>query len=566
MAQLSNKAHLEALSENERYVLEALSIFNRTVPISAILYLLNPYIPTLEDTIIQEILVDLDEYYGIEIDTVTSQITVQNTGFLDYVYGQLPNENAETGYDRQTLERRAADFYSQLYRPRDIADIEPQIFEFEHRVKASDYDKATKILSDVGQDYLLTWGNIDRLLEMCQQLENNVSDQRLKGDISFVIGLAKNVLGNYADAEQYLKASIQVAKEIQDRAAEGKRLGILGNVYANLGQTQQAIQHFEQELTIAQEIGNQRIEARALGNLGISYGKLGNYSQAIETYQQALDIIEQLDDKFMQGVYADNMGEAFAHLGNYQQSMELHQQALNLAREINNRRGEAFRLANLGSVNYALGNYDQAIRHFEQGLDITREIGLRVIEDDMLAGIGKCQLALGLDDEAIKTLEQAVVIANEIERSEDQQLQGTVLAEAYLHLNRLEEALTAITNAYKTDDVYYHNHHTIVVRGVIYTRLERSEQARLAFFEALDLANELLQKTPEYYSAKYTRGLALAGLAMFASNSAQIGYLERSEEAYRAALENCNEAGVIADAKRLLNDLSSLVTLHKIFL
>jgi hypothetical protein len=84
------------------------------------------------------------------------------------------------------------------------------------------------------------------------------------------------------------------------------------------------------------------------------------------------------------------------------------------------------------------------------------------------------------------------------------------------------------------------------------------DDAQAAFEKARRLATELLQRTPRYFRASYTYGLALLGLALLESGQAQNELLVQAQDAYEAARAICGDKGVLGDALRLLDVLRPL--------
>ncbi|MCS6870675.1 MAG: hypothetical protein NZ571_04375, partial [Anaerolineae bacterium] len=70
-----------------------------------------------------------------------------------------------------------------------------------------------------------------------------------------------------------------------------------------------------------------------------------------------------------------------------------------------------------------------------------------------------------------------------------------------------------------------------------------------AFQAAISHAEGILAVTPEYRTARYALALAQAGLALYG------GELAAAEAAYRTARQNCDAAGVLAEARRRLEAL-----------
>jgi tetratricopeptide (TPR) repeat protein len=96
-------------------------------------------------------------------------------------------------------------------------------------------------------------------------------------------------------------------------------------------------------------------------------------------------------------------------------------------------------------------------------------------------------------------------------------------------------------------------HHEYALYGLIQVTLEKMQEAHNAFNIALDHAAELLENTPNLYSPKYSRGLALMGLALVTND---MTYIEDSKLAYLEARQNCDAKGIVSREMKKLNLLT----------
>ena len=169
------------LDRDARQVIEALAVFRRPAPVLAVDYLLEPFAPGLD---VPGIIRCLTRTNIVSVDRTTKTVTLHPID-QDYAYSQLPEDGAdEPAYTRQALERRAADYYVQLRTPsetwKSIDDLEPQLAEFEHRVRAGDYDGACRVLEPIDFDYLYLWGHYARLVEMREKLVGHLTELSLQ--------------------------------------------------------------------------------------------------------------------------------------------------------------------------------------------------------------------------------------------------------------------------------------------------------------------------------------------------------------------------------------------------
>jgi len=168
------------LREDERRVMEALAIFDRPVDETAIVYLLHPWFPGLD---VRACLYRLVSGYFVSVSRITGEYSLHPLD-RDHVYRQLPEDEKAYAYNRRNLELRAADFYASIRKPesewKTIDDLAPQLVEFEHRVRAGDYDGACWVLEPIDFDCLRLWGYYARLVELREKLLGRLTDPGLR--------------------------------------------------------------------------------------------------------------------------------------------------------------------------------------------------------------------------------------------------------------------------------------------------------------------------------------------------------------------------------------------------
>jgi len=193
---------------------------------------------------------------------------------------------------------------------------------------------------------------------------------------------------------------------------------------------------------------------------------------------------------------------------------------LTIAQETGYRYGEGFRLLNLAGVEIELRNYKKAI-----GLSL-----------------------------------QSVKIGNEILSPDLQNNSCANLALAHLLSDNLTSAQKAIDVANKID-VPENNHNATALHGIIALRQGERETAQEAFTKSIAQADEILAKTPDYYSALDAKGLACCGLAL-CEVGVDGGPLRETEDGVKAAMETFRKArkiaphaGVVKSVLRLFDEL-----------
>ncbi len=501
------------LNDNARRVIEALAVFRRPVPPLALDYLLEPFVPGLD---VPDIIRRLARTNIISIDRVNKTVILHPID-RDYAYSQLPDkENSQSGISHQSLERRAADWYVQLRTPEEawktIDDLQPQLAEFEHRIRAEDYDHASQVLESIDYDYLFLWGYYTSL-----------------------ISLRERLLGQLAGSAQMIN------------------LNNLGLIYGIVGQGKRAVRHYEESLVIAREIGDREWEGSILGNLGYTYHVLGHVEQAIRLYQESLTIARETGDRQGESIWLGNLGDVYRTLGQIEKAVNLHEQALGIARDINDRRWEGDSLGLLGRTYQDLGYIDQAIEFYLQALKIAREISDHWHESTWLGNLGKIYSDIGYKEQAIKFLEEALVISQKIGNHRDESYQLLWLSKIQLAIEepiRAEEYCQEVISLNMPENNYI----AALIIGIALLHQQSPVDTNKHFTDTTIRCQDVIQKTTRLVEARYTLASALVGQIVTKPNWTQlekrVELLTPALTEYQRALEICGAPGVVQGALR----------------
>ena len=188
------------------------------------------------------------------------------------------DQTAQLPFTRQALHERAAGFFRELRAPREqwrsLTDLEPQLNEIHHRLRAGQYDEASRVLNVIDFDYLQLWGHAHTVIALREQLLDKLTDNDLARTNAGNLGHVYLDTGRVREAITRYEQALQLARDDYSKHGEGVWLGSLGFAYAALGETRQAIEQYEQALTISREIGDRQGEGVVLSNLGNAYRKL----------------------------------------------------------------------------------------------------------------------------------------------------------------------------------------------------------------------------------------------------------------------------------------------------
>ena len=536
------------LGDDERRIMEALAVFDRPIDETAIAYLLHPWFPGMD---VRAGLRRLVNSYFVSASRATGEYSLHPLD-RDYAYRQLPEDEGPNAYNRRNLELRTADFYASIRKPesewKTIDDLAPQLAEFEHRVRAGDYDGACRVLEPIDYDYLFKWSHYTRLAELREKLLGHLADDGLWASNLGSLGRTCRILGQFERATKFFEEALTITREIGNRTREGQYHGHLGRVYRDLGQVERAVRLYEEALIIAREAGDRRSEGNWLNSMGNAYHGLGQFERAIEFFEEALAIAREIGDRWGEGYRLGNLGSVYRDLGQVEWAIKLYEEALIIAQEIGDRRNESFCLGRLGIAYRDLGQIERAIKLYEEALAITREIGDRGSESFLLGNLGLTyRVFLGQAEQAAKFYEEALAICREIGDRQGEIYRLLGLGRALLATGKLSEAQRRCVEAMALD-VSGSNYRAALVLAIVLLH-QHDPAAGETFADAVSRCRAMLDKTLGLYAPRYTLAAALVGQVVcdphWAQEGKRAGLLAPAMEEYRRALENCAAPGVV---------------------
>ena len=306
-----NKVYNERISEDERKLLQYVSIFRQPVPARAIAKIAND--PVWTESRVEKIAWEL---------CIKSLLQKKGENYWEET---LISKYAGTRLSEKTRHHKLAYKYYLSFplpaRPAKKEDFQFLIEAHHYTCMAKEFDQAFKIISGNNlEEQLDNWGNYTVLIDLYSEMlpENYGSDILVK-----------------------------------DVEAHGLILGNLGTAYRKLGELRKAIEYYEQALEIIPESENRSVEGILLGNLGLSCRKLGELRRAIEYYEQALKIAKESRSRNEEGTLLGNLGTAYYNLGKPGKATDYYEQSLSLGKEIEDQNIISFCKRSLEALKYS---------------------------------------------------------------------------------------------------------------------------------------------------------------------------------------------------------------------
>jgi len=571
----------EVLDDDQRMVMQALAIFARPVGEVAIRFLLDPYVE-VTGIDIPFTLDKLQRGRYITRNYITGDISIHPLD-KDYNYNLIKEGESDVGmlsagerfllqlnilppvaeepdtdlFTRLTLEKRAADYYAQLRgQPSDwhtIHDLQSYFSEYEHRLRANDYETSFTMLITI-YNLLKLSGFSRKIVEMITSLIDYLSDTYLMTCYN-MLGMAYDDLGKYQDALNCHQTALPLARDEENRPAEAAHLSGIGLQYSNLGEYEKALEHYDQALEISREEGRRKQERGILNNMAVVYNSIGRKLEGLSYYEQSLEIARDIDDQQGIAVTLANIGDSYGSLGDVDKTIECYQESIEMYNEIGDKLGRGVTIGKMGNAAIMLGSYDDALKLLNVAVGIAQAVGNRMWDVLHQADIAAVYAHQGNIDKGIDVLEQLVPQAKEIGSPILINYTHSLMAGVLLYAGEFHQAAEASRMA-----IQYVNpanqHYEYALYGLILVRLNHFDAAQDAFNSALDHAAELLENTPNLYSPKYSRGLALMGLALITKD---MTYAEDAKDAYIEARENCDAKGIVSREMKKLKLLTGSI-------
>jgi len=266
-----------------------------------------------------------------------------------------------------------------------------------------------------------------------------------------------------------------------------------------------AIDRYKKALDIALISPRKTSEGRSLSNLGIAYEELVRFDKTLDLYRKACEIADICNDEMGKAARIKRLGSVLQKMGDTASAIENYAKAHTLACERDFRETETQTPGDLVFAYFLSGNSERAFFQFESALGNAYDFGDPVITAAILCDLGFMHHYMQHLDEAFACYEKGLSFQTPV---------SSFLCAAYL--------------------------------GVLSLEKRDSQKASKYLSEADTLCHIILDKTPDFLTARYS--LAFCSLATCTNaNQARTAYWE--------ALQLSSARGV---AQRALMDLSLL--------
>ncbi|MDX3850272.1 trypsin-like peptidase domain-containing protein [Streptomyces sp. AK02-01A] len=327
----------------------------------------------------------------------------------DLAYGEMPWHGT---LGRQSVERRVADWYAHIASPRTawrtLDDLRPQRREFEHRLRAEDFDEAAIVLGSISE-WMVWQGSALAVISMHLAVDGRLSDERARLAHVGGYGHARLSAGPMAQAVGLFTEAAALARRLDDRRGLQHAIFGLGDAHRQLGDLGAAVGPLAQAGDLAHEIGDAEREIHAILSLSLAHSSLGDGTAALADADRLSALARAHGDLLAEARSWNARSTALLVLGRWEETIEAGVRAVRAYRDAGVREATNYALNAQGVSLIALGRLTEALAALEAGLQESTEMENPRAEGVCLHNMAWAYWTDGRYERAAETAERATV-------------------------------------------------------------------------------------------------------------------------------------------------------------
>ncbi|MFJ9173884.1 trypsin-like peptidase domain-containing protein [Streptomyces sp. NPDC102360] len=344
------------LAPPERAVLGVLAALRTPVPPDTVVQIMVGLDPDLPAT---DALTALVRVHLVSADRASRTLALHPMD-ADLAYTQMPQQGP---FGRQAVERRIASWYAQQARPhgtwRTLEDIEPQRRQFDHLVRAGDYDAAALLLGEISE-WLVWHGSVLAALSMHLAVDEHIADERSRLAHLVAYGHARLSAGPMEQAVDLFTRAVDLAERLGDQRAVQKALFGLGDAHRQLGRTDATVIPLTRAAELAHELGDSERQVHALLSLSLAHSYLRDGESALKVADRLAELARQGGDLLTIARAGNARTIALLALGRWQETADAGAETARAYRAVGSQEAIAYALNARGLALLALGEPAQA--------------------------------------------------------------------------------------------------------------------------------------------------------------------------------------------------------------
>ena len=361
-------------SDDDRRVMEVLSVYNRPVPAAAVRHIL-PALP------VEAI---LNRFRLNHVATCGKAQFSLHPLDREYAYGQIPEEGES--YSRRALHQHAAHYYRSLPCPdraqrASIDDIQPLLHAFEHLLAAGNAEEAATLFIDEGiHDELYWWGHYLLLTDLCSRILNRKVSPTKKILLHVLLGKVHRNFGELDEAKRIYTEALPLLDQA-DQESEIRLLIALGDISYYMGELDRALEYHRRAEELLAANPNPTLDSENSGDLANALLGQGRDEEARQYYERAIALSRESGMRTYEGIWHGGLGNLHSAAFSRSQdpvhrdlTISHYHDAIAIAKETKDARHNSHWNGVLGNFYRQLGEFELAEAHLRDALVISSKI------------------------------------------------------------------------------------------------------------------------------------------------------------------------------------------------
>jgi class 3 adenylate cyclase/tetratricopeptide (TPR) repeat protein len=488
-------ARIDALSLDDKHLLQAASVIGRDVPTSLLSAIAERSAAELRQGITR---LQAAEFLYETRRFPDPEYTFKHALSHEVAYRSLLKDR------RRALHARIVEAIETLYAER-LAERVDQLGS--HALHGEVWDKAVHYLQQAGAKAFDRSANrqavayYEAALSALGRLPDSRDTVARAIDLRFDLRNALHALGEFGRVVGYLREAEALARQLGDQRRLGWVLGYQTHFFTMRGDYDRAVEAGRHALAIADTVDELGVTVVANAYLGLAYLAQGDYRRASEFHRKTMVSAAGTASRDRAGLvglaaaYAGGfLAWSLAELGRFVDAIAWGREAIRVADGAKHPYTQIVAEAGVGYLHRRQGNFDQAISLLEHSMNLCQATDTRVLVPFVASLLGSSYAFSHRLSEALPLLEQAVESAVSIRLAVARPLPVGLLGEAYLMAGRLDQALEEAQRAF--DLSCKHRERGFEgwawqLLGEIHSRRRAADAATESYDRALAIAEEL---------------------------------------------------------------------------
>lgn len=372
------------LDPGSRAVLNVLATLRTPVPQEAIVAIAAGLDPGLD---VAPALSHLVRVHLVSVDRGSRTFALHPMD-ADLAYGEMTSHGA---MGRTAVERRIADWYANTAPPRSawqtLDDIRPQRRQFDHLVRAGDFDDAAMVLGRISE-WMVWQGSVLGAISMHLAVDGRLGDERARLAHVGAFGLARLAAGPMKHAIELFTEAVDLAQRLGDDRALQNALFGLGDAYRQLGRLDAAVGPLARAGDLAHEIGDTEREVHAILSLSLAHSSLGDGETALAAADRLSDLARASGDLLTEARAGNARTTALLALGRWEETITAGDRTVRAYAAAGIPEGTNYALNAQGVALLALERVAEAVTMLQAAIDEASRM-----ENPRSEGICLCNLA-----------------------------------------------------------------------------------------------------------------------------------------------------------------------------